>query len=163
MNFEILVSNHEPYHTSSVIFKFLFFKICFGMAGPKKSRNSLGTESLFGASLVSQTIWNFRVGVFDLPVDGTWDPWTDWNPCNETCGGGWSFRTRECNAPLHNGDPCPGPSDDWKECNTHHCPSQQQFIDLYSKLGVCTTQISYLGWYDLIEALVAFISAFCVA
>lgn len=57
-------------------------------------------------------------------VDGEWDLWTDWTPCNVTCGGGELWRTRQCEQPKHGGLDCEGDSIQVKDCNTFPCPGE---------------------------------------
>ena len=44
------------------------------------------------------------------PVDGGWTQWTMWRKCTKSCGGGRTYRTRQCTAPSpkYGGDRCPG-------------------------------------------------------
>ena len=60
-----------------------------------------------------------------VTVDGAWKLWSDWQACNETCGGGWQIRTRECEDPEHGGEECHGPPEDIRQCNTHPCPGER--------------------------------------
>ncbi|KAL5016463.1 hypothetical protein ScPMuIL_006052 [Solemya velum] len=59
---------------------------------------------------------------FPCPVSGVWTPWTEWDTCSLTCGGGTQGRTRTCDGPYHNGDDCVGAYNETQDCNTHHCP-----------------------------------------
>ncbi|XP_065922172.1 A disintegrin and metalloproteinase with thrombospondin motifs adt-1 isoform X3 [Magallana gigas] len=56
------------------------------------------------------------------PVNGVWKPWSEWDSCNVTCGGGEKARRRECNGPFFDGDPCEGPTEERLTCNTFNCP-----------------------------------------
>ncbi|KAJ8305885.1 hypothetical protein KUTeg_016430 [Tegillarca granosa] len=56
------------------------------------------------------------------PVDGEWLPWTQWDPCNVTCGGGMQERTRFCVGPFYGGSPCEGDTYSYRGCNGHECP-----------------------------------------
>uniref|UniRef100_A0AAY4BS59 Thrombospondin-1 n=1 Tax=Denticeps clupeoides TaxID=299321 RepID=A0AAY4BS59_9TELE len=58
------------------------------------------------------------------PVDGGWGPWSPWNACPVTCGGGVQMRNRLCNdpAPKHGGKECVGKAKDTQLCNKQDCP-----------------------------------------
>lgn len=58
-------------------------------------------------------------------VNGVWKPWSEWDSCNVTCGGGEKARRRECNGPFFDGDPCEGPTEERLTCNTFNCPSKE--------------------------------------
>lgn len=57
-----------------------------------------------------------------MEVDCTVEEWTQYEPCNKTCGGGYKVRYKE---PINS--KCEQPPEDErvsevKECNTHMCP-----------------------------------------
>lgn len=54
------------------------------------------------------------------PVHGSWSLWTAWTECSAPCAIGTQIRSRICNspAPLFGGMPCPGPSEEVRECDT---------------------------------------------
>lgn len=54
------------------------------------------------------------------PVDGAWSFWSSWSDCSAVCGLGTKIRRRFCNspAPLFGGFPCPGPTEEVRECET---------------------------------------------
>ncbi|KAK3089127.1 hypothetical protein FSP39_001055 [Pinctada imbricata] len=56
------------------------------------------------------------------PVDGEWLPWSEWDACNVTCGGGGKRRYRTCIEPQFGGKDCDGPSDELMDCNMQPCP-----------------------------------------
>ncbi|RUS87810.1 hypothetical protein EGW08_004409 [Elysia chlorotica] len=56
------------------------------------------------------------------PVDGVFRSWTEWTECTLTCGGGSTFRSRECYGPFYGGADCSGQWDEAKACNTAECP-----------------------------------------
>ncbi|XP_061191017.1 coadhesin-like [Saccostrea echinata] len=60
------------------------------------------------------------------PVDGNWGQWSDFRPCDMTCGGGFHMRMRECNnpPPLQGGMDCPGQRLQAETCNTKPCPDE---------------------------------------
>lgn len=48
--------------------------------------------------------------------------WSDYTPCNETCGGGTQTRTwTTTTLPAHGGTACPSPTMELEECNTQAC------------------------------------------
>ncbi|XP_053393892.1 SCO-spondin-like isoform X2 [Mercenaria mercenaria] len=64
---------------------------------------------------------------FFCPVDGVWEPWTDWDECSVTCGGAVHSRYRNCTGPFYGGANCSGPAKESRDCNTHHCPVDGEF------------------------------------
>ena len=65
------------------------------------------------------TFPNFPVG----PVDGGWGEWKTWTKCTKTCGGGKTWRTRECDSPepAHGGKYCQGLATETEGCNFIIC------------------------------------------
>ncbi|XP_074652890.1 adhesion G protein-coupled receptor B3-like [Tubulanus polymorphus] len=60
------------------------------------------------------------------PVDGYWSNWGNWSQCSKSCGGGASFRYRDCSPPLYGGENCTGLDIAQQECNTRMCPSKDE-------------------------------------
>uniref|UniRef100_A0A8C7NLF3 Thrombospondin 1b n=1 Tax=Oncorhynchus mykiss TaxID=8022 RepID=A0A8C7NLF3_ONCMY len=58
------------------------------------------------------------------PVNGNWGPWSLWDTCSSTCGGGAQTRKRLCNdpAPKYGGKECQGDSKATQLCNRNACP-----------------------------------------
>uniref|UniRef100_A0AAR2ITF6 Thrombospondin 1a n=1 Tax=Pygocentrus nattereri TaxID=42514 RepID=A0AAR2ITF6_PYGNA len=58
------------------------------------------------------------------PVNGGWGPWSPWDTCSVTCGGGLQTRNRLCNNPVpkHGGKECVGDSKGTRLCNSQDCP-----------------------------------------
>uniref|UniRef100_A0A9J8CF79 Thrombospondin 1a n=1 Tax=Cyprinus carpio carpio TaxID=630221 RepID=A0A9J8CF79_CYPCA len=58
------------------------------------------------------------------PVNGGWGPWSPWDSCAVTCGGGLQRRHRLCNspAPKYGGKECLGDSKGTRLCNAQPCP-----------------------------------------
>uniref|UniRef100_A0A8C7YQ96 Thrombospondin 1b n=1 Tax=Oryzias sinensis TaxID=183150 RepID=A0A8C7YQ96_9TELE len=58
------------------------------------------------------------------PINGNWGPWSPWDLCTLTCGGGVQTRKRLCNnpAPLYGGKECVGEATDRQMCNKKACP-----------------------------------------
>ena len=54
----------------------------------------------------------------NIVVDGGWSAWSNWTVCNQTCGTGLSFRTRNCSnpAPKYGGYPCYGEKEESATC-----------------------------------------------
>ncbi|XP_066569266.1 A disintegrin and metalloproteinase with thrombospondin motifs 13 [Amia ocellicauda] len=64
-------------------------------------------------------------------VHGAWSSWSAFSPCSRTCGGGVSFRKRQCNnpRPAFGGRDCEGRDIDAELCNRQACESSQlQFM-----------------------------------
>ncbi|XP_071956999.1 SCO-spondin-like [Antedon mediterranea] len=57
------------------------------------------------------------------PTDGNWTPWGEWSDCSVSCGGGSSFRYRECSdpPPKNNGSYCDGDPIELLVCNSKPC------------------------------------------
>ncbi|XP_078378137.1 uncharacterized protein LOC144661308 isoform X1 [Oculina patagonica] len=73
------------------------------------------------------------------PIDGNWSDWEDWSDCPVTCGGGVQERTRTCTNPpaQFGGAPCPGESEESRECNDAPCPIDGNWSD-WGPWSVCT-------------------------
>uniref|UniRef100_A0AAY4BUK0 Thrombospondin-1 n=1 Tax=Denticeps clupeoides TaxID=299321 RepID=A0AAY4BUK0_9TELE len=58
------------------------------------------------------------------PVNGGWGPWSPWDSCTLTCGGGVQTRKRLCNnpPPRHGGKECQGEAKATQLCNKQACP-----------------------------------------
>ncbi|CAG2193797.1 SEMA5 [Mytilus edulis] len=58
------------------------------------------------------------------PVDGRWTVWSPWGDCTADCNGGIQTRIRRCSQPPPSpkGRPCEGNTQEWRMCNTLHCP-----------------------------------------
>lgn len=61
---------------------------------------------------------------FFLSVNGNWGPWSPWDTCSLTCGGGVQTRKRLCNNPAaqFGGKECVGEAKDTQMCNKKSCP-----------------------------------------
>ncbi|XP_068110224.1 papilin isoform X2 [Hyperolius riggenbachi] len=52
-----------------------------------------------------------------------WDNWSDWGECSRSCGGGISFRERQCySRRADGGSNCIGPTKTYRSCNVQDCP-----------------------------------------
>uniref|UniRef100_A0AAR2JR80 Thrombospondin 1b n=1 Tax=Pygocentrus nattereri TaxID=42514 RepID=A0AAR2JR80_PYGNA len=58
------------------------------------------------------------------PINGGWGPWSPWDACSTTCGGGVQNRKRLCNnpPPKHGGKDCVGDATATQLCNKQACP-----------------------------------------
>ncbi|XP_034078366.1 thrombospondin-1-like isoform X1 [Gymnodraco acuticeps] len=58
------------------------------------------------------------------PIDGSWGPWSIWDTCSVTCGGGFQTRKRLCNDPIaqYGGKECVGDATGSQLCNKKACP-----------------------------------------
>uniref|UniRef100_A0A8B9KHV0 Thrombospondin 1 n=1 Tax=Astyanax mexicanus TaxID=7994 RepID=A0A8B9KHV0_ASTMX len=58
------------------------------------------------------------------PINGGWGPWSPWDKCSLTCGGGTQSRKRLCNdpAPKYGGKDCVGDATATQICNKQACP-----------------------------------------
>ena len=58
-------------------------------------------------------------------VDCTWNEWTSWSTCSETCGNGTWSRTRdELQSAQNGGAPCNGSNEENQACNLGTCASE---------------------------------------
>lgn len=59
-----------------------------------------------------------------LTVNGGWGPWSPWDICSVTCGGGVQRRSRLCNnpTPQFGGKDCVGDVTENQVCNKQDCP-----------------------------------------
>lgn len=73
------------------------------------------------------------------PIDGGWTQWGMWRKCTVTCGGGRTYRMRQCTkpSPKYGGDRCPGAPIQAKQCGTIECPINGGWSG-YSAYGSCT-------------------------
>lgn len=57
-------------------------------------------------------------------VNGNWGPWSLWDTCAVTCGGGIQKRSRLCNdpEPQFGGKDCIGDAVNTQICNKQDCP-----------------------------------------
>ncbi|XP_048470252.1 ADAMTS-like protein 5 isoform X1 [Rhincodon typus] len=85
----------------------------------------LGFGALYSAQAVNQKLrrsqWLNRVRQRRQVWSNEWSPWGSWSACSSTCGGGASFRTRQCLRYLNTED-CPGDQRQYKVCNVVDCP-----------------------------------------
>uniref|UniRef100_A0A672JN73 Uncharacterized protein n=1 Tax=Salarias fasciatus TaxID=181472 RepID=A0A672JN73_SALFA len=60
-------------------------------------------------------------------VHGSWSSWSEGSPCSRSCGGGVTFRTRQCNnpRPAFGGKGCDGPDIEAELCHQHPCERNQ--------------------------------------
>uniref|UniRef100_A0A672HD24 Thrombospondin-1 n=1 Tax=Salarias fasciatus TaxID=181472 RepID=A0A672HD24_SALFA len=58
------------------------------------------------------------------PINGGWGPWSPWDTCSVTCGGGTQMRKRLCSdpAPKYGGKDCVGDASVTQLCNKQECP-----------------------------------------
>ncbi|XP_039250464.2 uncharacterized protein LOC120328125 [Styela clava] len=65
-----------------------------------------------------------------------WSKWSDWSECSETCGGGATFRSRECSRGK-----CRGDHYQYEMCNTMECRSSEfNRFDPWSDWSQCSVE-----------------------
>ncbi|XP_041956256.1 A disintegrin and metalloproteinase with thrombospondin motifs 13 isoform X4 [Alosa sapidissima] len=62
-----------------------------------------------------------------MVVHGSWSRWSEFSPCSRTCGGGITFRKRQCNnpRPAFGGRECEGVDTEAELCHRQPCVSTQ--------------------------------------
>ncbi|XP_056102673.1 A disintegrin and metalloproteinase with thrombospondin motifs 13 isoform X2 [Rhinichthys klamathensis goyatoka] len=62
-----------------------------------------------------------------MMVHGSWSSWSEFSPCSRTCGGGITYRRRQCNnpRPAFGGSLCKGQDLEAELCNRQPCESTQ--------------------------------------
>ncbi|KAM9354598.1 thrombospondin-1 [Pholidichthys leucotaenia] len=60
----------------------------------------------------------------ECPINGGWGPWSPWDTCTVTCGGGNQKRKRLCSdpAPQFGGKDCVGEATMFRVCSNQPCP-----------------------------------------
>lgn len=75
------------------------------------------------------------------PIDGGYSVWTEFTPCDVSCGNGTRQRTRSCSnpKPLHGGRNCShlGPNVEIEICDTNLCPIHGGFSE-WTAFSECT-------------------------
>ncbi|KAM9391509.1 A disintegrin and metalloproteinase with thrombospondin motifs 13 [Pholidichthys leucotaenia] len=68
-----------------------------------------------------------------VKVHGSWSSWSEYSSCSRTCGGGVTFRTRQCNnpRPAFGGTDCDGPDIEAELC--HQQPCEQSQLDFMAE------------------------------
>lgn len=89
-----------------------FGSICLPTRQHLQNRDSMGKFPNHGVLMIFS------------PVNGNWGPWSPWDTCSLTCGGGVQSRKRLCNdpAPKFGGKECVGDAKDSQLCNEKTCP-----------------------------------------
>ncbi|XP_019636838.1 PREDICTED: A disintegrin and metalloproteinase with thrombospondin motifs 18-like [Branchiostoma belcheri] len=80
-------------------------------------------------------------------VDGGWSVFSEWAPCSRTCGGGITYKERDCNnpRPQYGGTYCVGESKIYRMCNIQDCPSDTR--DFRSQQCAEFNSKPFRGWY----------------
>ena len=60
------------------------------------------------------------INLINLTTNCLWGPWSSWDQCSVSCGGGGvSKRTRTVAIPEKNGGECSGEAEETAECSTN--------------------------------------------
>lgn len=83
--------------------------------------------------------------VYFFIVNGGWGPWSPWDTCSATCGGGFQNRKRLCNNPIpkYGGKDCVGDAKASQLCNKEACPIGE--LKCHSTLQMILVCISELN------------------
>eukprot|EP00731_Ephydatia_muelleri_P026830 Em0018g930a len=88
-----------------------------------RTRSCSNPAPACGGSLCVGAALDLRACVMTpCPVDCAWSNWTEWSACNQTCNGGWHYRTRSSSPALYGRKICTGPSRQDEICNPQPCP-----------------------------------------
>ena len=76
-------------------------------------------------SRVSDVVHVSLVCVCVWAVNGDWTNWSEWTPCDVTCGTGLQTRRRNCSnpEPAFGGKICPGYKTEARNCQPRYCQS----------------------------------------
>lgn len=67
-----------------------------------------------------------------------WTEWTDWRPCDTTCGVGEEARFRKCKDGDQDAAGCPGPPVQKRVCDLKECPKGSGSWSEWEKFGECS-------------------------
>ena len=104
----------------------LFIKdTIFRNANTAVDRNTkAGSAVLMDGNVKSSSLRMIIFWYIITSVDCVMGDWSSWSPCSQTCGGGFSTRSRNVTRqPTQNGIPC-GKRNESKDCNTRSCPGE---------------------------------------
>ena len=93
--------------------------------------------------------WIIRLFYLTFKVNGGWSNWTSWSNCSQSCETGEQERIRTCTNPIpsNGGAPCFGPSRQSQICNTHYCPGEIYFLNIFGilvgKVYVCLSLLAF--------------------
>ena len=96
---------------------------CVGNDTESKSCNNNGCPG--NAEIQSHKIEKYSIlKLYQyILVNCTWSPWSSWETCSVTCGGGSQERNRTISQPaLNNGTDCVGNYTESQACNNNSCP-----------------------------------------
>ena len=100
-------------------------------------------NDIFGEGI---DMFNKSLHSFPL-VDCAWSKWDDWSHCSESCGDGWTSRSRYVVAMAENGGShCKGQGIEEKRCNIKKCPGIFIVIWLFSALHISASSLQLI-WY----------------
>ena len=87
-------------------------------------------------SRVSDVVHVSLVCVCVWAVNGDWTNWSEWTPCDVTCGTGLQTRRRNCSnpEPAFGGKICPGYKTEARNCQPRYCQSMY----LLNEFSFCT-------------------------
>ena len=103
-----------------------------------------GSIKLFQYEEMRTMFIDIRVGCIALLIsnhghryiseNGNYSDWSEWSPCDHTCGIGQQIKTRKCNnpPPRDGGKNCSslGPAIESQACNITNCPSKTLIVNL---------------------------------
>eukprot|EP00118_Oscarella_pearsei_P015639 m.142125 g.142125 ORF g.142125 m.142125 type:complete len:476 (+) comp38356_c0_seq3:932-2359(+) len=91
-----------------------------------------------GRQCLGLAVENSTCSVYPCPVHGGWSNYSEWTPCDRSCGGGRRSRTRSCTAPppKNGGNYCQSSHAQSGSCSTQPCPVHGKWSG-YSEWSRC--------------------------
>ena len=78
---------------------------------------------------LKEFVENFIWFSFQNLVDCEFGEWKNWTACDQPCGGGEQYRTREVKTFAQNGgELCQGDAKEVQVCNSQPCPSKNIIV-----------------------------------
>lgn len=92
--------------------------------GTQNRTRTIALEAANGGQQCTGETANYRdCNTQKCPIDCKWGPWSEFDTCTRTCGGGMHARIREiAQKARYGGDECTGEAQEMEGCNMQACP-----------------------------------------